>query len=245
MTRTIFTLLFMCATHLLLAQSDVPEKIWDLSNNASNPKEQEKVISEVSKFIKKHPDVSEAYEIRARAYEWVDQEKAIADYQTAIKLNPQNSNAHLGLGNVFADLQRNEEALEQYQMAMEIEPFDGVLLNMANVYENMQDYENWERTARMMTEPGVDGFVRQMGYSSLASYYKDQGDLEQALENYKMVIEIGIPEDWDFYQVAKLLIEMGRGEEACAYLQEAKQVWDPVIGCCEDLPELIKMHCAE
>src|ERR1700716_2939808 len=47
---------------------------------------------------------------------------AEASYRTALKLKPRDSRAHYGLGNVFTDKQRGEDAEKIYRQAVEISP---------------------------------------------------------------------------------------------------------------------------
>src|ERR1041384_3482594 len=51
-----------------------------------------------------------------------DYNKAVLYYQTAIRLNPQSSNAHRGLANACYALGKKSEALAEYEKAMELDP---------------------------------------------------------------------------------------------------------------------------
>lgn len=227
----------------LEAQLNKLEELRDLSNSVSDNGDREALIKKTTEYLKKDSTVSEIYEIRARAYEWIDQEKCVADFRKAIQLDPSNSNAHNGLGNILSDLEQYEEALIHYELAMEHGGDLGILLNVANLYEEIKDYEGWERTALRMIDQEMDEFNRQLGYVSLARLFKSKGDLNKAVDNYVKACGIGDPDGSYLLETAEVLIELDRKEEACIYLKRAKTAHDYEYGCCDEVPKLIKSNC--
>lgn len=221
------------------------EELRTLSNNVSNNEDREDVIKKATKLIKKDNTISEVFEIRARAYEWLDKDKCVADYEMAVQLDSTNVNAHIGLGNIFSELERYDEALEQFELGLKHGGYIGILLNVANLYEKTLNYEGWERTALRMIEPQMDGTNRQFGYVSLARFYKSKGAPQKALDNYNQACKIGSPDASYLYQTALLLIELDRKNEACYYLQKTKFAYDYEYCGCDDVPELIKNNCTK
>lgn len=237
----LFTLIF--SVFSTKAQNNDLTKLQSLSNSVGNNEDRKAVIEQATKYLKKDSTVSEVYEIRARAYEWIDKEKSVSDYRKAIQLDSMNINALNGLGNVLADLEQYEEALKCYEHALARGGDIGILLNVANLYEEIKDFEGWERTARRMIEPQMDGFNKQLGYFSLARMYKSQDDKRYAVENYIKACDIGDPEGYYLRETALLLIELNRKQEACEYLNRAKSAYDYEESCCKDVPTLIKSTC--
>lgn len=227
------------------AQTKELNALQTLSNSVSSNDDRHEVIKKATQYIKKYGTISEAYEIRARAYEWIDKEKSVADYKKAIELDSTNVNALNGLGNVLSDLEQYEEALKYYELALENGGYSGILLNVANLYETIKDYEGWERTALRMIEPDMDGFNRQLGYISLARMFKSKGDQNRAVDNYIKACGIGSPNGSYLRETALLLIELDRKEEACDYLKRAQAAHDYEYGCCGDIPALIESNCTE
>lgn len=239
----LFTLIFSIYT--VEAQTKKLTELRELSNSVSNNDDRQEVIKKATKYIKKDSTVSEVYEIRARAYKWIDKEKCLADFKKAVLLDSTNVNAHNGLGNILSDLEQFEEALKHYELALSHGGYIGILLNVANLYEEIKDYEGWERTARRMIELHMDGFNRQLGYISLARMFKSQGELNDALDNYIKACEIGDPDGSYLRETALLLIELDRKEEACDFLKRTQSAHDYEYGCCDDVPELVKSNCLE
>lgn len=236
---------FIFSVCLVEAQANNLTELRILSNSISNNNDRQEVIKKATKYIMKDSTISEVYEIRARAYEWLDKEKCVADFKKAVQLDSTNVNAHNGLGNILSDLEQYKEALKHYELALKHGGYIGILLNVANLYEIIKDYEGWERTARRMIEPQMDGFNRQLGYISLARMFKSQGDQTKTVDNYIKACEIGDPDGAYLRETALSLIELNRKEEACDYLKRAKSAHDYEYGCCEDVPALIKSNCTE
>ncbi len=65
------------------------------------------------------------YELRAKNHVAMDnQEKAIVDYSTAIKLNPSNSNFFADRGQIYFDMKQNDKAKNDYKQVLKIDEND-------------------------------------------------------------------------------------------------------------------------
>lgn len=77
----------------------------------------ENVFSDLNRAVEILPAVH-TYETRARAFRWRKQfEQAIEDYSAAIKLQPENSGLFLSRGDLYASIEKNQQALIDYQKA--------------------------------------------------------------------------------------------------------------------------------
>ena len=85
-------------------------------------------------------------------------EEALADFNRAIKIDPQKADGYLGRANTLNTLGRYNDALEDYDRAMEVEP-DLAKSTLANAYIN-----------------------RGSAYSQLGQYKKAIADYEKGLE---------------------------------------------------------------
>lgn len=76
-------------------------------------------------------DISWGYSLRAQALVGLKQfDKAIEDFEEAIKHNPKNDDAYKRRGNAYRRLKQYERAIEDYNMAIELNP------NYADAYNN-------------------------------------------------------------------------------------------------------------
>lgn len=99
-------------------------------------KEHRKALTGLNKLIKKAPRFAEAYNQRAILH-WHKQdfERALADCQKALDLNPYHFGAQAGLAQCFIGLHRPVEALASFRKALKINP------NLAGVEESIQELE--------------------------------------------------------------------------------------------------------
>lgn len=77
-------------------------------------------LEDVEKMVSLSPEEEAAYLLRGRIYEHLaDTEAAENDYRLVLELNPFNENAYLSLAALLMKQQRQEEALEVYNEAIE------------------------------------------------------------------------------------------------------------------------------
>ena len=95
-----------------------------------------------------------AYNNRGIAYGWKGEfDRAIEDFDKAIKLNPEYALAYNNRGVAYSDLDRDEEAIADYNKAIELDP------TLAGAYNN-----------------------RGLAYYSLEKYRKAESDYKKAIE---------------------------------------------------------------
>ncbi|NIM91163.1 MAG: protein kinase [Candidatus Aminicenantes bacterium] len=117
-----------------------------------------------------------------------DSEKRLHILKELVEKYPKEKEAHFELGLVYQFRDLFEEALEEYNKALELDPDWGYLLNsIAYTYSDMGNYEK-----------AIEYFQKYIAISpgdanpidSLAEQYFRMGRLDEAIANYKKTIEI-------------------------------------------------------
>lgn len=82
----------------------------------------EKVLEDCNRAIKLNPAYKDAYVLRGKTYHshLGDSQQAIIDYTRVIKLDPENGEHYVTRGKVYAELNRNQQAINDYTVAIEI-----------------------------------------------------------------------------------------------------------------------------
>lgn len=84
------------------------EKLISLAETKIKKKDYQGAMQDANKAIKLHPNSSQTYLNRRRAYlKLNDYQKAIADFNQAIKLKPDDANAYYNRGNSKYNLKDN------------------------------------------------------------------------------------------------------------------------------------------
>jgi len=69
-------------------------------------------------------------------------EKALEDFNRAIKIDPQLAGGYLGRANTFNMMERYGEAIDDYNIVIEIDPkLANAYLNRAIAYSHLEEYE--------------------------------------------------------------------------------------------------------
>ncbi len=123
-------------------------------------------------------------------------ERALAEFDRALALNPRYLEAHIHRGLALVSLGRTDEGADAFRRAGEVTPpavgglAAGAVARLANMH------------------------------ADLARAYADAGDREGAVAEYRRALELG-PAFHDIrYRLARLLLEAGRTLEAGEELQE-------------------------
>jgi predicted negative regulator of RcsB-dependent stress response len=110
-------------------------------------------------------------------------DEAIAEYKTAIRLDPQDASAHANLGNVLSDLKRSDEALAEYKTAIRLDPQDaGAHANLGNVLSDLgrRDEAMAEYKTAIMLDPKLAA-----SHIGLGNVLNALGRREEAMSEYR------------------------------------------------------------
>lgn len=135
--------------YINLAWADRHDAVYGW-NGADRDTALTKAEAYADKAIAFDPENAEAHYIRARLHEergeW---EQAIFRYETAIELNPSDSNILNGSSSPLLYVGRTDEAIARIQEAMGIDPF-------------YPDHFNWQMSWALWEKGDCDGAVREM-----------------------------------------------------------------------------------
>lgn len=115
-------------------------------------------------------------------------EKAIAGYQKAIQLNPNNADWHYGLGILYAAQQRFDQAIHQYEEAIRIKPnhYDAHN-NLGQVYEAQGKLD--EAIGQLQEAIRIKPSYAK-AHGNLGIVYYHQGRLDEAISEYKECLRL-------------------------------------------------------
>jgi tetratricopeptide (TPR) repeat protein len=146
-------------------------------------------------------------------------EEAIAAFQRAIDLDPEDAAPHNGLGNVYADLGRYEEAIAAFQRAIDLDPEDAYPRNgLGTVYYQQGRYE--EAIAAYQRAIDLDPEYASP-HNGLGNVYDDLGRHEEAIAAYQRAIELDPEFAYPHNGLGNVYHDLGRYEEAEAACQRA------------------------
>lgn len=115
-------------------------------------------------------------------------ERAIAEYEVAIDLDPEAVDAYLGLGVVYLRERDPDKALDFYKQALAIEPDDAKAhLGMGDAFILLNEFGSaalhYERVVKL--DPDVSGPHAKLGICHVV-----QGDIERGLEECELSLEL-------------------------------------------------------
>lgn len=101
------------------------------------------VLVEINKYTTKYPNCSNGWRLRAWTHAKLDQlEEATDSFKKAIKLDPSDDNAHVGLGVVYRKQGDHQAARKAYSEATRIEPNNAEAFSSLLVIELLEkDYD--------------------------------------------------------------------------------------------------------
>ena len=141
-------------------------------------------------------------------------EEAIASYKEAIRIKPDDADAHYNLGVTYGESGQYEEAIASYKEALRIKPDDAdAHYNLGYVYRELGQYEeaiaSFKKSIRIKPDDAN-------AHYSLGLAYDESGQYEEAIASYKEVLRIK-PDDADAHFFLVLAyVNAGQYEEAIA-----------------------------
>ncbi|MBO4707985.1 MAG: tetratricopeptide repeat protein [Elusimicrobiaceae bacterium] len=150
-------------------------------------------IKRYTKFIQEHPSTKELYEGRALVYITnKEYEKALADFQKAYKLDPQNTHYLFCCADCFGKLGQWDNALKEYKKILKKDDKDPMCyLNMADIFFQKHSNQSAEKYYTKAIELGKNDC---MYYYRRAYFYYSTGKTDKALTDCNNGLKIN-PKD--------------------------------------------------
>jgi tetratricopeptide (TPR) repeat protein len=122
--------------------------------------------------------------------------QAIEDYQKAVDINPQYTEAHYNMGNTYEKQGNLPQAIASYTKALETNPkYSAAYCNRGNVYQSQGNFQqaldDYNRAIEI--NPNFAGV-----YSNRGNVYQAQGQTDKAIADYNKAIELS-PQFAGFY----------------------------------------------
>jgi len=134
-------------------------------------------------------DLATAFYNRGNAYSTKgDNDRAIRDYDEAIRLNPKFSDAFYNRGNVVLDKGDNDRAIRDYDEAIRLNPkFSDAFYNRGRAYDTKGDYDRaipeYDEAVRVNPE-FAEAFINR------GNMYREKGDFDRAVQDYDQAIQV-------------------------------------------------------
>jgi serine/threonine protein kinase/tetratricopeptide (TPR) repeat protein len=156
-----------------------------------------------------------------------ENQKALAQYQEAMKIQPADETVQGGLAQIYERLGRSKEAEETYKQAIAMRPNYWASYNWLGLYyQHSGRYDEARQMYSRVVELAPDSF---MGYSNLGGVYVLQGKYQEAIPVLEHSLQIR-PTAFGYSNLATALFQMRRYAEAAGQFEQAVKL-DP-----EDYP---------
>ncbi len=177
-------------------------------------------LAVLSRMFQLDPNSYRVHQLLGRLYEYRWQsEKAIAEYETALRLHSTVSGVHLAIGEVLWKEEKLEPAIAEFKAEIKLNPYDarpyaeiGTILATRHESEQAIPY----LTRAIQLQPDMLLVHRYLGlaYLQQKNYARAEEELKQAL-----------PIDHDgavHYLLGAVYRDLGRPKEAIAEMEEAR-----------------------
>lgn len=166
------------------------------------------------------PDASKWHFHRAIACTTAgDQERAMDELNQALRINPDNAEAHLYLGFLFQRQSRSDEALEQYEEAVRAKP--GYALAHNNLGYQLELHDRLPEAEQRYRKAIELNPLLTLAYTNLGNLLLDQGRPVEAEAAYRSILETNPADPHVHYNLGNALKNQDRIDEAVKEYEQA------------------------
>jgi len=153
-------------------------------------------IAELKSAVEKHPNFALGYATLGEAYRLrflmdhdpASVEQAFENCRKASEIDEHLPSVHVTLGLLHAKLGHDDPALQEFQKVLVLNPRDAdALIGMAGIYENMGRVQEAEARLKHAISLRTDYWD---GYRALAEFYNRQKRTQDAILQYRRIIEL-------------------------------------------------------
>jgi tetratricopeptide (TPR) repeat protein len=167
--------------------------------------------------------------------------EAVAAYQEALKLNPQQWAYYFNLGLSYKKMGQKEEALKAFRQAQSLNPesfsANKELGESLAKEGNFEEAHHYYEKAVLINPEDADAFY------NLGICWLNLGELEKAVEAFEKVLQLNKDYAEAYYQLGTVFISLNRINEAIASLEtflKLAQAGDPRIETARQLLSYLK-----
>ena len=175
------------------------------------------------KILDAYPNLAAAYNVKAnRSYLTGDLEVAKATWSRALELDPQSTDAMLGLAIIAleaGEYQRTMELCEQCMFTNPGNPRIPLLLAESYLQDGQADKSILVLSQHIASEPASVQALEMLGTA-----YLNRRDYENAITQFKRVLAFSPNSKDSFYGLAQASSKLGRPEEAKKYMERFSEI---------------------
>jgi tetratricopeptide (TPR) repeat protein len=146
------------------------------------------IVAWCEQLTQRFPNNYYAHLLLGSAYRAKDEVKALESYQRAVELNPNLSDAYLGLGATYWVSGKIDDAIKYFKKAIEINPkYIAAYYNLGSLYEYTGQIDEAIASFEKIVE--IDPNFKE-SYLYLGDLYSEKGDKDKAIKAYQKVIEL-------------------------------------------------------
>ncbi|HRX83571.1 MAG TPA: tetratricopeptide repeat protein [Phycisphaerae bacterium] len=146
-------------------------------------------------------------------------EEALAEAERAIAIDPSLNGGYVAKGRALQYLGRTDESIATFKKALEIQP-DNLILrttigDLLVSQGKLDEARAWcTQIVRAAEAAGDDHPAVATAYVTLGMIAEQQGDAQTAVKSYSLALKRNPTLEPVFRQLARLLIQLGRGDDA-------------------------------
>ncbi len=149
-------------------------------------------------------------------------DEAIACYQKALDIKPDNHLAFFKMGNAYLKTGDQDQAITCYQKATEIKPdYHSAFYNMGIAYSDKGDQGQAIASYQKALDIKPD---KHEAFFNMGAAYSDKGDQDQAIASYQKALEIKPDYHEAFFNMGDAHSDKGDQDQAIACYQKALEI---------------------
>jgi len=153
---------------------------------------------------------------------------AMADFNKAIELNPQNETAYANRGIIYGSMSQKDLAIADYNKAIELNPQNPANYIIRGItYESKHQYDLAIADFNKIIELNPQNPQNFIAYDNRGNAYKDQRQLASALADYREAIKLNPQYAYAYYDQAAVLNALGMKAEAINSVKQFLQYASP------------------
>jgi serine/threonine-protein kinase len=216
---TVFRQAIALSPNFAAAQAGLGEAFWRRYQATHEKAWVQQAVESCGVAEKNAPQLAAAHSCLGRVFLGTgENEKALAQYQEALRLQPADETVQGGLAQTYERMGRSKEAEETYKQAIAMRPNYWATYNWLGLYyQHDARYDEARQMYSRVVELAPDSF---MGYSNLGGVYVLQGRYQEAIPVLEHSLQIR-PTAFAYSNLATALFQMRRYAEAAGQFEQA------------------------